>query len=416
MRTAPDAPDRDHYQPGNLTRSFPALRRLWLGLAALLICTPLGILATGSAWGEWTAKDFSDADMRRQIAAASGQHLPPVHPPQGLERLSTIWTAPLSRYAPGFIRSPFFGYLVSAMVGVGLIILILLVAQFVLSRRTPRAPVEGGRFRRGFIEATVTSLMATIDHAIFAEELARVSGFLQRLDPRVKVAGLGCLVIAAAAVHRISALIALIALAVLLAVMSHVPVRTLLTKIWTPALSFSGVIAIPAIFITPGIILYRVPLLDWSVTQQGLTTAALLILRVETAATFSALLILTTEWTRVLKALRFFHFPVTAVVILGMTYRYVFVLLRTAAEMFESRRSRLVGTLEPSERRRLAAASVGVLLSKSFQLSTEVHSAMCARGYQGEVYLLDDLSIQPRDWMHLSLLVILAIAAVLLGR
>jgi cobalt/nickel transport system permease protein len=104
------------------------------------------------------------------------------------------------------------------------------------------------------------------------------------------------------------------------------------------------------------------------------------------------------------------------VVILGMTYRYLFLLLRTAHEMLESRKSRLVGSLEGPERRRLAAASVGVLLSKSFQLTAEVHSAMRARGFQGEAYILDEPAIHRRDWVQLSVFIALASAVLLLGR
>jgi len=380
--------------------------------------TPLGILAAGSAWGEWTAHDFADPAMRQQIAAASSQQAAPVSAPRGLEHLSSIWTAPLSRYAPRFIRSASFGYLVSAMVGVGAILFVLLAANWFLSRGEPRmsAPPTGGKFRRSFVEGTVKGLFGAIQHAVFAEELARIPGFLQSLDPRVKVGGLGCLIIAAAMVHRLQVLASLLALAILIAVASHAPLRTIATKIWLPALSFSGVIAFPAIFLTGGSVLYRVPLLHWNITQQGIFTGSLLLLRVETAATFSALLVLTTEWTRVLRALRFFRAPVTAVVILGMTYRYVFLMLRTAQEMFESRKSRLGGTLEGPDRRRLAAASVGVLLSKSVQLSGEVHSAMRARGFQGEVYILDEAAIRMKEWLQLSAFAAVACAAVAWGR
>ena len=69
--------------------------------------------------------------------------------------------------------------------------------------------------------------------------------------------------------------------------------------------------------------------------------------RAETAATLSALLVLTTPWPWVLKALRTFRCPMVLVAILGMTYRYIFVILQTAFEMFESRKSRTVGVLEP---------------------------------------------------------------------
>jgi energy-coupling factor transporter ATP-binding protein EcfA2 len=47
----------------------------------------------------------------------------------------------------------------------------------------------------------------------------------------------------------------------------------------------------------------------------------------------------------VLKALRVLRVPVVFVVILAMTYRYVFVLLWTVHDMFEARQSRLVGRL-----------------------------------------------------------------------
>src|SRR5271165_2188113 len=40
------------------------LRALWAGLATLMVLTPLGILAAGSAWGEWMASDYADPAAR----------------------------------------------------------------------------------------------------------------------------------------------------------------------------------------------------------------------------------------------------------------------------------------------------------------------------------------------------------------
>jgi cobalt/nickel transport system permease protein len=86
------------------------------------VLTPLGILAAGSAWGEWMASDYADAATRHQIASASFNRPVPEHAPQGLERLSSLWTAPFARYAPPYIRGAAFGYLLSAMFGAGLIV------------------------------------------------------------------------------------------------------------------------------------------------------------------------------------------------------------------------------------------------------------------------------------------------------
>ncbi len=51
--------------------------RLWGALALVLLLTPLGIVASGAAWGEWAAKDFSETATRARIAAASGGVAPP---------------------------------------------------------------------------------------------------------------------------------------------------------------------------------------------------------------------------------------------------------------------------------------------------------------------------------------------------
>ena len=44
-----------------------SLRPLWAGLGTLMMLTPLGILAAGTAWGEWMASDFSNASRARRL-------------------------------------------------------------------------------------------------------------------------------------------------------------------------------------------------------------------------------------------------------------------------------------------------------------------------------------------------------------
>ena len=110
-------------------------RPLWTALAVLMILTPLGILAAGSAWGEWSPEDFSNSTVRRQMAAASASQLPPAQTPAGLQHLASFWTAPMPRYAPPFLKSPTFGYMLSAVAGTGLIILVCLLAGWVSGRR-----------------------------------------------------------------------------------------------------------------------------------------------------------------------------------------------------------------------------------------------------------------------------------------
>jgi len=421
--SAPDAPDHDGGVPAAPEIiTLPTARELWLGLALLLILTPLGILAVGSAWGEWTAQELSNPQVREQIAAVSGNQLPPDRVPRGLERLSAIWTAPLSRYAPGFIRSPAFGYFVSGMVGVGLILASCVLARWLLNkgRSKPQpypawAPSNRPR-RKSFVEKTIRSLLEATQHTLFAEDMAVADGLLQRFDPRVKLIGIATLILAAIAVRRIWVLAGIFLAAILLAILSHVPVRTLATRVWVAVLGFTGVIALPAIFLTPGEPVLHLPGLGWPVTSQGAKAAAFLILRAETAATLSILLILTTLWTHLLAALRSVRLPAVLVAILGMTYRYMFLFLQIARDMFESRESRLVGILAPSDRRRLAVSSAGVLLGKSLQLSGEVHMAMRSRGFRGQIRLLHESEMGWGNWLRAAGFVAFGVLAIWLGR
>ena len=120
--------------PSAAATGWRSTKPLWVAMAALMIMTPLGILAAGSAWGEWAPKDFSNQTARTQIAAVSGSMAPPSAAPAGLQRLASVWTAPMPGYAPPFLKSAGFGYLLSALMGTGAMILVFLLAGWVTNR------------------------------------------------------------------------------------------------------------------------------------------------------------------------------------------------------------------------------------------------------------------------------------------
>lgn len=266
-----------------------------------------------------------------------------------------------------------------------------------------------------FIERTLARFADAFEHATSAEAAAANSGFLQRLDPRAKLCGILMLVVAAVASHSLAVTGALLAFASGLAWASQISLWSVVLHVWIGVLLFTGIIALPAIFITPGPEVWRLPWFNWAVSMQGLRTAAHLLLRAETSATLVFSLVLSTPWTDLLKALRAFRVPVVAVMILGMTHRYVFLLLHLAREQFEARRSRLVGRLDAAQARHVAASGAGVLLEKSMQLSSDVFLAMQARGFRGEFTTLHEFRMQPGDWISLAGFVSLAALALYLG-
>ena len=83
------------------------LRWLWAAFGVLVLLTPLGVLAPGTAWGEWGAS---------QLKSSLG------FVPSGLGKMGRLWTAAMPNYAPQFIRNPLLGYLVAAVVGSALVV------------------------------------------------------------------------------------------------------------------------------------------------------------------------------------------------------------------------------------------------------------------------------------------------------
>jgi cobalt/nickel transport system permease protein len=267
-----------------------------------------------------------------------------------------------------------------------------------------------------FIETTLQGFARALSRSLASEQVSRSPGLLQSLDPRTRVVGTFMLVVAVVLSRRISIIGSLFIVAVLLAIGSEISLVSLLKRVWLVILAFTGLIAIPALFITPGDSVFTLPIFRVSVTAQGLSTAALLVLRVETAVTLTTVLVLCTPWNRILKSLRWLRLPAEVVTMVAMTHRYIFLLIETANQMFESRKSRTVGDWSSAEKRRAATRTAGVLLSKSIDLSHDVYLAMLSRGFQGEVQLLTNFQMKARDYLALTAFVLAAGTAVWIGR
>lgn len=103
------------------------LRRLWIGLLALVLLTPLGLLlphwfGAGAAWGEW-----STDELKSLVGYA----------PRHMERLANLWQAPLPDYAgphaTGLATSSAW-YIFSALAGTAVIVTL----TWLLGRRLAR--------------------------------------------------------------------------------------------------------------------------------------------------------------------------------------------------------------------------------------------------------------------------------------
>jgi cobalt ECF transporter T component CbiQ len=269
--------------------------------------------------------------------------------------------------------------------------------------------------RSSFVERTLTAINESLEHSLFADTIARQDGLLQSLDARLKLVSLLLLLISVGASHNLTVIASLYLVALILAVRSHIPLRFFTLRIWTAVLLFTGLVTLPGIFITPGPVLLTI-IPGVSITRTGSLSAVFLILRAVTSVSLTTLLVLSTRWNTVLKALGVLHIPDVVVLILGMTYRYIHLLLHAANDMFLSRKSRILRKLSPPEERILVSAMSGALLSKSLQVSSDVYLAMQSRGFRYYPKTMESFQFFPKDILAGIIVLILCTAALWLGR
>jgi len=402
----------------------PRYRRLAWGLAILALLTPLGIwlpqrLGASGAWGEW-----GPAELAKKVGFV----------PQYLDRLSHLWKAPIPDYAPrGWAARPFtyqgLAYILSALIGIAVCAALLMMLSRWLVRTSrmghdsgvpppgagrapdaettrdilpdwvslptsPRAGRDRGRSR--FVDRSLRESARVLQDSVFAERVARSPGFLQSLDARVKLVSLLALLIAATLLHHLVSLWLFGVCVAAMAALSRVPARVLFSRVWWLLPATFVIVALPAALnvITPGDSL--VALHRWSpntmralhlppelsITRQGLAAAGMVVTRVFLGVLLAVTLALTTRWQEALRAI---YTALTAhfVLILAMTHRYLFVLLRTFDDMHLARKSRTITPGSAGDHHRWIGGSVAALFASSKRLSEDVYQAMLSRGYRG---------------------------------
>lgn len=285
--------------------------------------------------------------------------------------------------------------------------------------RTVRKAAKKERKRQfGWIEQTIGGISGAIERAVFTEELTRLNGWLQGLDPRVKLAMFLITVLAASSTNSLLALAIFYLVLLVVAYRSQVPFDFFVKRVWIGIPLFAGIVIVPSIFFTTGPRLFDITLgpIHFGPSIASIMGAMVFIARVGVSVSLAVLLILTTPWADILKSLRTFRVPQVFVLLLTMTYRYIFLFLHTANGMFEARKSRTVGKTTGQEQRGWISGSMGSLMNRSFKMSNDVYAAMAARGFSGEVRTYSAYHMTGRDWFALAGSIVIALAVFLLGR
>ncbi len=288
------------------------------------------------------------------------------------------------------------------------------VPAFLLNEPPVPIPLKkGGRAKLPFIDATLRNFAGVIRTSYIQWETASRHGFLQRLDPRLKIIFLIYFIIIASLKVSLLPELVLLMFVIALAVASRLDMAGYLKKVLFFGFFFGFLIALPSSvnLITDGRIvvpliqlsgpydfwIYHIPSLI-GLTMEGLNHTGILTLRVMNSVALSLLVLYTTRFSEAIKALRVFRVPSTFLLIITLSYKYIFIFAKTVEEIYLSMKSRLTGHINNTDAQQLISGRIAFMFRKTQIQCDEVYKAMLSRGFTDTVRLYHFRSMAAADW------------------
>ncbi|MGB9856804.1 MAG: cobalt ECF transporter T component CbiQ [Dictyoglomaceae bacterium] len=226
-----------------------------------------------------------------------------------------------------------------------------------------------------FIDKTLKDISKVLKDTLLFEEIKE--SFLSEIDERIKIISLLFILITISLLKNLENLFVFYLLSILFAFLGKINIKTFLKRTWFFIPIFTVIIAIPSIFLVPG-------KFSFGFTREGLENAIRLVLRVAVSISYVQILILTTSWVKIFSGLRGVGVPPIIVTILTMSYRYIFLLLDIAENLFLAKKSRTI-ELKLKREQNWVGESIGIMAIKTHELSKEVFQGMISRGFSKDM-------------------------------
>lgn len=243
------------------------------------------------------------------------------------------------------------------------------------------------------------------------DEFARVDSVVTRRSPTSRLLATVFLA-SGAALLPLGAwpqMLALGLLVVALAALARIRPGPFLVRL-LPPLAFVLLVSLAVLVLAPGETVARVGPLR--VTDAGLLRFGSAAGRGAIALGAAVVLVSTTSFPEIVRALRRLRLPEIVTASLSLAYRYIYILNDEVARLRRTAASRNVASGSAS-RRRLMIGIGSAALQRSFVRSERVHQAMLSRGYRGTIPSLDGARYVGRSVVEVAGLAAVVTAIVL---
>ena len=288
------------------------------------------------------------------------------------------------------------------------------IPSFLLDRSSP-VPLkrDSGRARISFVEKGINHLAGVIKRGYVPSELLYKNGLFQKIDPRIKIFFLIFFIVIVSLKKDLLSELYVLIFVFILVLLSRLKVVTFYRRVLLFGFIFGFLIALPSAFnfMTKGEIILPIATLSRSydfwiyhvpatigITKEGMFGVAMLTMRVINSLSLSFLVLYTTPFPEMVRALKILKVPDTFLIIISLCYKYIFIFSKTIEDMYLAKRARMLREDDNKKAREWTAGRLALIFRKTQLRCEEVFRAMVARGFSDSIKLYGFGKMRATDW------------------
>jgi cobalt ECF transporter T component CbiQ len=288
------------------------------------------------------------------------------------------------------------------------------IPSFLLARSPARSFKQGtGKVKAPFLERGIGHLAGVIRNGYAQWEFSSQNGFFQRIDARVKVLFLLFFILIVSLKRDVLPETCICFFVFVLTLFSRLSILKVYRRVLLLGFVFGFLVALPSAFnvITRGEIIlpivrlpksynfwiYYIPT-DIGLTREGIYGVAMLTLRVINSLSLSFLVLYTTPFQEIIRALKVLKVPDSFLIIITLCYKYIFIFSKTVEDMHLAKKSRIVRELNHAEAREWIAGRMAFIFRKARLRCEEVFKAMIGRGFSDSIKFYGFTKMRMADW------------------
>jgi cobalt ECF transporter T component CbiQ len=299
------------------------------------------------------------------------------------------------------------------------------IPEFLLAHPSSASFKGGrGRLKLSFIEKGVDHLAQIIKDGYIQWETSSKDSIFHRIDARIKVLFVLFFIVIVSLKRDLLPEVYLAGFIFLLSLISRLDLVRFYRKVFFLGFIFGFLIALPSAFnvITKGEVIF--PLFHFSkphhfwvyeipkevgLTREGLSGVLMLTSRVINSVSLSLLLLYTTPFPDIIKALKVLRVPDSFLLIITLCHKYIFIFVKTVEDMHLAKKSRLVAPVKNAEARKWITGRIAFIFQKTRLRCEEIYRAMLSRGFSEDIKFYEPGKLTSLDFASMGALFLIGI-------